>query len=246
MAGQATKAAITKAHRVRGEYGLDLEGPVPDLLDLAERHCGVPVVIAETLPGDLAGAYLPRNGVPVILLNGADSASRLRFTLAHELGHHVFHDDRSEDTHAGIVTSGHWIEVRANAFAAELLVPAPAVVAWMAGRAASIDTAVELANAFGTSTVASAIRLHTAGLATRTEVRALRAEIEADDGLLYKQLDYEDSISAARCHLPRTPNANSVLAMRLPAERVARQLGRQTTEVASALALVAPGEEKVV
>ena len=43
-------------------------GPVPDLLDLAERHCGVPVVIAETLPGDLAGAYLPRDGTPVILL----------------------------------------------------------------------------------------------------------------------------------------------------------------------------------
>ena len=179
-------------------------------------------------------------------MNGADSASRLRFTLAHELGHHVFHDDRSEDTHAGIVTSGHWIEVRANAFAAELLAPAPAVVAWMAGRAASIDTIVELANAFGTSTVASAIRLETAGLATTTEIQALRAEIEADAGLLYAKLDYEDSISAARRHLPRTPNANSVLAMRLPAERVARQLGRQTTEVATALALVAPGEEEVV
>jgi Zn-dependent peptidase ImmA (M78 family) len=128
--GVATKAGITKARRVREELGLGLDGPVPDLLVLAERDLGVPVIIPERLPHDLAGAYLPRDGEPVIFLSGADPPARMRFTLAHELGHHAFFDHRQADTHAGLVSPGHWIEVRANAFAAELLMPAPAVAGY--------------------------------------------------------------------------------------------------------------------
>lgn len=246
MAGRATKAGITKARRLREQAGLGLEGPIADLLGLAEDHCGVPVIIPESLPGDLAGAYLPRDGNPVILLNGSDSAPRLRFTLAHELAHHVFGDIRQEDTHAGIVKPGHWIEVRANAFAAELLVPGPAVTAFIGDRPVGIDAVVELAGAFGTSLLMSAIRLQTAELATAEQVAALRAEIEADDELVYAPASYEDAIAAAKQSLPRTPNPNSVLARRLPAEPAAHHLGRRTAEVETALALVAAGEEQVV
>ncbi len=205
--GVAAKSGVTKARRVRERFGLGLDGPIPDLLALAERDLGVPVVIPEALPDDLAGAYLPRHGHPVILLNGTDFAARMRFTLAHELAHHVFGDHRQADTHAGLVSPGHWIEVRANAFAAELLMPLPAV----GGYEATMDSVVALAGAFGTSLLASVIRLETAGLATPEQGRALKAGLEKAAAPAV----YEDAIAAAKRHLPRWPNPNSPLALGL-------------------------------
>lgn len=198
--GVASKAGITKARRLREQHGLGLDGPVPDLLALAERDLGVPVIIPERLPHDLAGAYLPRNGEPVILLNGADGPARMRFTLAHELGHHAFFDHRQADTHAGLVSPGHWIEVRANAFAAELLMPAPAVVGYTEP---TVETVVAIAARFGVSLLAAAIRLETAGLAGPE----LKEQLEG-----VAAPPYEDSISAAKRALPRWPNPNSPLA----------------------------------
>lgn len=202
--GVAAKAGATKARRLRGRLGLGLDGPIADLLALAERDLGVPVVIPEALPDDLAGAYLPRHGRPVILLNGADAASRMRFTLAHELAHHVFGDHRQADTHAGLVSPGHWIEVRANAFAAELLMPLPAVSEYEA----TLASATALAERFGTSLIASAIRIETAGLATPEAIVSLKAELETAP----PPAPHEDSITAAKRALPRWPNPNSPLA----------------------------------
>src|SRR4051812_27460852 len=164
--GRVRKGAITKARAVRAEHGVALDVPLPDLLRFVERDCGVPVVILEDLGEDLAGAYLPNGGRPVIFLNGTDGAARMRFTLAPELGPHVFRASRAQDTLEGLVQPGHWREVRANAFAAELLIPEPAVLAWARDRArpASVRGVADLAGTFGTSHAASAIRLATAGL----------------------------------------------------------------------------------
>lgn len=200
MAGQVTKAGINRARRLREETGLGLTAPVPDLLALAERDLRVPVIIDRSLPDGLAGAYLPER--PVVLLNGEDSAPRLRFTLAHELAHHLFGDRRREDTHAGIVQPGHWIEVRANAFAAELLIPGPAVEAFAAGDPPTVETVVALSDAFGTSLVMSAIRL------------------QVDIGEHTHEPAYEDSISVARRSLPRTPSPTSALRAAAAEEQV--------------------------
>lgn len=206
--GVASKSGVTKARRLREQLGLGLDGPVPDLLVLAEHVLGVPVVIPEQLPDDLAGAYLPRDGDPVIFLNGADPPARMRFTLAHEIGHHAFGDHRQADTHAGLVSPGHWIEVRANAFAAELLMPAPAV----SGYEATLASLVAMAERFGTSLLACAIRLETADLATAEEARALKEGLEGAPA----PAPFEDGIAAAKRALPRWPNPDSPLARGLP------------------------------
>ncbi len=207
--GPASKAGVTKAHRLRLQLGLGLDGPIGDLLSVAEADLGVPVCIPERLPADLAGAYLPRGGQPVIFLNGTDPAARMRFTLAHELAHHAFGDDRQADTHAGLVRPGHWIEVRANAFAAELLMPGPAVAGFSEP---TVATVVAMAERFGTSLLASAIRLETAGLATPEEVLALKEKLDGAPA----PVALEDGIAAARRSLPRWPNPNSPLARGLP------------------------------
>lgn len=206
--GTAAKAGVTKARRVRERFGLGLDGPIADLLALAERDLGVPVVIPERLPDDLAGVYLPRNGRPVILLNGADAPARLRFTLAHELGHHCFGDHRRTDTQAGLVAPGHWIEVRANAFAAELLMPEPAVAGYADPSPAVVAA---IAERFGTSLLASLIRLQTAGLATPDQAALLRDALET----IPSPVPLADTIATAKRNLPRWPNPRSPLALGL-------------------------------
>jgi Zn-dependent peptidase ImmA (M78 family) len=101
----------------------------------------------------------------VIWVNEAQTPARRRFTLAHELGHHLlrhadtFHLDLGGDL-APNVTGGHpghdWrAERAANEFAANLLMPAP-----MVRKAATSTTdIVTLASCFRVSAAAMGFRL---------------------------------------------------------------------------------------
>lgn len=234
MAGTSRKAGRTRARRLRADHGIPLDVPLPDVLALAEHDIGVPVAIFERLGDDLAGAYVRRGDRRLILLNGSDHPVRLRFTLAHELGHHCFGDDVQPDTHAGLVGAGHWMEVRANAFASELLMPAEAVERWARrhdlGDVRLADL-VEMALAFGVSALVACFRLHDAGLIDDPD--PLRRDIEAG---VHRQAfergaPYGDSLLEAVDHLPYVPASlqGSLLfraAMgRLPVAEAARRLG---------------------
>src|SRR5260370_2801798 len=76
------------------------------ILELREKHVGVPVpVIAiarelkikiyETYDFDntQSGSIKKEDGKYVIYLNTSDSAERKRFTIAHELGHFLMHNE---------------------------------------------------------------------------------------------------------------------------------------------------------
>src|SRR5688500_11979055 len=108
------REAARAARGVPGE-----EQPVPDLLALVEQGHGVPVAVL-ALGAGVAGAYLRRPRGALILLNGTEPAPRLRFTLAHELGHHVLRHGQSVDTPASLAAPARPVEVEANRFAAEL------------------------------------------------------------------------------------------------------------------------------
>ncbi|MCX6373029.1 MAG: ImmA/IrrE family metallo-endopeptidase [Actinobacteria bacterium] len=59
--------------------------------------------------------------------NGGESGRR-RFTIAHEIGHFVLHEERCRPVHYGSVAeAGRAEEREADAFAAELLMPEPLV-----------------------------------------------------------------------------------------------------------------------
>jgi Zn-dependent peptidase ImmA (M78 family) len=241
---RVAKQATTKARRFREQHGLGAVEPMADLLAVVETRCGVAVVILEALGGDIAGAYLPRDGEPVILLNGSDSPQRMRFTLAHELGHHVFHDDHREDTHAGLAKPGHWIEVRANAFAAALLMPEAAVA--VPADAVTLDDVRAVADRFGVSLIAACFRFKSCG----ADVEAVEQRIREKQELMYADAVFEDSLSAARRALPRLPRPGSVLAAavggKLSPVEAGAQAGRAPAEVAGALSaagLVPTAEE---
>jgi Zn-dependent peptidase ImmA (M78 family) len=225
---RVAKQASTKARGVRSDHGLGPTAPITDLLEFIEQRCGVPVAIFETLGGDTAGAYLPRDGDPVILLNGSDAPQRMRFTLAHELGHHVFHDDHREDTHAGLARPGHWIEVRANHFAAELLMPEEAME--VPDGPATLEDVRAVAARFGVSLLAACIRIGTCGGDTDEARRALDDSHE----LMYEESPFSDSLLAARRSLPRLPRSGSLLA--------AAASGEMATSLAAAKAGCAPDQ----
>ena len=77
----------------------------------------------------ISGAYANDGKRPVISYNLGDTPNRQRFTIAHELGHHFLqHGPRFRDTSATLAGGSYDpIEVAANRFAAELLMPAYAM-----------------------------------------------------------------------------------------------------------------------
>lgn len=81
--GAAADAALT----VRRALDLHGEDPLPCVVRVAEDHLGLDVVLAP-LPTAWSGFYLPiRRGL--IAVNSTHAVVRQRFTIAHELGHHV-------------------------------------------------------------------------------------------------------------------------------------------------------------
>jgi Zn-dependent peptidase ImmA (M78 family) len=93
------------------------------------------VVRFSPLDEELSGMIYIKDGVPVIGVNSLHHPNRQRFTIAHEIGHLVMHRDLiSESVHVDkqfrvlmrdstSTTGTEKIEVQANQFAAELLIP---------------------------------------------------------------------------------------------------------------------------
>jgi Zn-dependent peptidase ImmA (M78 family)/transcriptional regulator with XRE-family HTH domain len=88
-----------------------VDGPIPNLTDLCER-AGIVVVWCD-FDAPVDGVTMSVRDLPsCIFLNSRAPADRMRFSLAHELGHVIMHRVPTDD-----------MEDEANAFAAELLVP---------------------------------------------------------------------------------------------------------------------------
>lgn len=139
--------------------------PPVNVLRLAER-CGVRVIPHE-LPEALSGAILELEDGAVITVNADQYPGRQRFTVAHELGHHLlrhhdrFHIDLSEPTAVGEPPGHNWVHEReANEFAACLLMPAT-MLRRLVPKARSVR---ELADRFDVSPMAMSYRLRNLGM----------------------------------------------------------------------------------
>ena len=89
-------------------------GPAPSLVGLVEA-AGVPVVLCDLGHEKLRAISMPGiGGRHIVLLNRRMSASNLRFSMAHELGHLVMH----------VGTASTNLEAEADRFASEFLMPA--------------------------------------------------------------------------------------------------------------------------
>lgn len=104
--------------------------PVPVDPSAIAQACGIEVRgMSPFQPGydsSISGMYTADEGRPTIWYNMADPPNRQRFTIAHELGHHFLqHGPRFRDTSSTLAGASYDpVEVSANRFAAELLMPA--------------------------------------------------------------------------------------------------------------------------
>lgn len=163
MAGKDTNIGAKRARQLREELGLDPAAPLRCVLDLVVEDVGLPVIVA-ALPDGVAGACWHSGDDVVLWVSGVDAPVRRRFTLAHELGHVRCGHDGSMPVDTVKTLSGKTSdarEIQANAFAAELLVPAAGVRAMVDGREPSLDDVVLIAERFGVSCFAALFRLNT-------------------------------------------------------------------------------------
>lgn len=176
----ATKG-ITKARhngeacalRILSKYNLK-HAPVPVREISIAEGC---LVNGLMLEDDLSGMAFIRNEQPVIIFNSAHHPNRQRFTIAHELAHHVMHRSMMlEGVHVdkGVLrrdlSSSMGVddrEVEANAFAATLLMPKSLILSYIN---TSIDmedekVVMRLSKIFGVSSAAFTNRLLNLSLA---------------------------------------------------------------------------------
>ena len=166
-----------QAEIIAEKYG---RGEVPIDVKAIAQTLGLKVV--ETDLGPEVSGLLVTNGVGAqVYVRKKDPSARKRFTIAHEIGHHVLKHQFETGEHVH-VDKGNYIsqrgprasegidprEVQANQFAASLLMPTKAVqqgITRIAGGGPILDKHVEsLAEAFKVSEQAMTIRLTSLGL----------------------------------------------------------------------------------
>lgn len=118
------ESAEAAARELRRTLGV-APGPLWNLPSIAEA-AGLYVFVLDLRDESLDGSYVRLENAGVALVNGGRRAGRRRFTLVHELGHHVFADDYSPEWIVG--TDGDDRERLINAFVIHFLMPREAVL----------------------------------------------------------------------------------------------------------------------
>lgn len=149
-------------------------GPVISLASVIEQ-LGVFTISEAFAEGQADGAYIALEGSGAVVINGAQDAGRRRFTLAHELGHHIIADEYSTDW--SIAEPRDEREKLVNAFAIHFLMPATSVrQAWLAagGQVDSRSAAIRIAADYRLSWTAACTQLQNIGLVDSNAANALR------------------------------------------------------------------------
>ncbi|MFH9786532.1 helix-turn-helix domain-containing protein [Streptomyces anulatus] len=115
----------TVAEQLRSVWGLH-QKPVKNLLPLLERK-GVRVYSLPIADREIDSFTFPYEGRPFVFLNLSKTAERMRFDLAHELGHLILHKDSQKNR-------SRQIEQEAHDFASSFLIPADGLYAQVVGK----------------------------------------------------------------------------------------------------------------
>lgn len=164
--------------------GIGGSAPIPDIVELIESRATVPVFLTP-LPHGIAGLASRFDGRWYIVGDsGGSIAGRLRFTLAHELGHILMGHEPAVDDDATLregpdSRGSHEQEVEANYFAAEFLVPRDLVMDSLTGsRVPDLEFVQEIAALTGTTAWVPLYRIKTLDLLDTAAFWALQAEIQ--------------------------------------------------------------------
>jgi Zn-dependent peptidase ImmA (M78 family)/DNA-binding XRE family transcriptional regulator len=157
--------------QVRAALHLD-DGPLLEIGAAAERLGVLSFSLSLGEHGG-DGAYVSIDDFGVAVVNGDTEPGRRRFTLAHEIGHHVFADEYATDL--SLADLGSETERRINGFAIHLLLPRAAVTARWRGGGQSREKAIRLGVEYRVSWSALCHQLRSFGLVDESEHRELIA-----------------------------------------------------------------------
>jgi Zn-dependent peptidase ImmA (M78 family)/DNA-binding XRE family transcriptional regulator len=161
------------AERVRAAVRPD-SGPLLGLGEVGEQLGVLSFALAL---GDRSGdgAYVSIGEFGIAVINGNTEAGRRRFTLAHEIGHHVFADEYSTDL--SVADVGSETERRINGFAVHLLLPRGSLTQrWRALTGEPREKAIRLGVEYRVSWSALCSQLRNFELVSEGEHRALLAQ----------------------------------------------------------------------
>lgn len=208
-----TKAEAQRQGRELAELTrreLDLGGDaLGDISGLIEQHFAVDVALSP-LGTDVDGLCVHGGAAALILANTDSSDGRVRFTLAHELGHHLLADPREviEEAERDMFASSA-VEWRASAFAGHFLMPERGVrsmLAWLGEEpnAVSERATIALMEHFGVSMAALIYQLNILGLLSYDDGQQLRSS--GVTFLVERHLDVAPSRAATSIgHVRRSP-----------------------------------------
>ncbi|MFG3123789.1 ImmA/IrrE family metallo-endopeptidase [Streptomyces sp. NPDC048201] len=141
---------VAAAEQLRSAWGLH-QKPVRNMLTLAERK-GIRVFSLPMSDREIDAFAFMYEGRPFAFVNTAKTGERMRFDLAHELGHLVLHQ-------GGKRNRSRAMEQEAHDFASSFLIPADGLFAQIVGRL-RLDDVFKLKEYWKVSAVAMVERLY--------------------------------------------------------------------------------------
>ena len=147
MAVRGRKSAPEEATKILEQLRIT-QAPVP--IERVARHLGAQVRFSP-FDGEISGMIYVKEGVPIIGVNALHPPNRQRFTIAHECGHLVLHRHLiTQEVHVDkkfavlrrdgtSATGTERVEIEANRFAAELMMPRALLVRALGNRVVDID-----------------------------------------------------------------------------------------------------------
>jgi Zn-dependent peptidase ImmA (M78 family)/transcriptional regulator with XRE-family HTH domain len=160
------------AQLTRSSFGLPPDTPIPHLVSELERSgifiLAIPVQLAKQDAFSLWTARL--QPTPVIALLQGASGDRLRFSVAHELGHLVMH--------RSLGRTRKLLELEANLFASEFLVPSQAITAELV-RPVTLENLRSLKARWGVAIQMLAMRARDVGVITDNQRTTLFRQLSA-------------------------------------------------------------------
>lgn len=194
-------AAEAEARKARERAGLRFDEPVWNLIEVVERlglYAFVLLVDAGS-SGPSEGSYVALQRGGVALISSPGPSGRRRFTIAHELGHHVLADEYAPEWVVGAGSGEH--EKIINAFAIHFLFPREAIQARWAKYGGPADpraAAIKLAAEFGLSWTAACAQLERFGHLDQATYKQLVAVVPNDADFMEQQATIRDDVSAPR------------------------------------------------
>jgi Zn-dependent peptidase ImmA (M78 family)/transcriptional regulator with XRE-family HTH domain len=170
LAGAGRGPAVDQGRRLAGQVRRALrlgDGPLLRFPEVLEQRFPLDVDVSP-LPEAVDGLCVSTGDRTLVLVGSSKPTSRQRFTLAHELAHFLVDDLDPLYVDERGVRPRSLAEMRANAFAAHLLMPEPGVRAAIDGVDDDAERAVRVALTFGTSVSAAAYQLGNLGLVSGT------------------------------------------------------------------------------